>query len=150
MSEHLGGKRHELHEALGTQLARYRPENARADRLELRREQHRRIAVETDERAVGAAHALGGAHDDGVVHLALLHASARRGVLDAHLDHVADRGVAALRAAEHLDAHHGARAGVVGDVQYGLHLNHCWFSNPTCAIRASTAQFWTPSGAEGA
>ena len=82
------------------------------------------LRVEAHQRAVAAAHALGGAHHDGVVDLALLDAAARRGVLDAHLDHVADRGIAALRAAQHLDAHDGARAGVVGDVQYGLHLNH--------------------------
>src|SRR2546428_648679 len=50
---------------------------------------------------------------------------ARRGVLDAHLDHVADRGVAALGAAEHLDADDRPRARVVGDVQDRLHLNHC-------------------------
>ena len=49
---------------------------------------------------------LRGAHDDGVVDLALLDAAARDRVLDAHLDHVADVRVAALGAAEHLDAHH--------------------------------------------
>ena len=65
------------------------------------------LRVELDQRAVLAAHALGGAHDDGVVDLALLDAAARRRFLDADLDHVADAGVAALRAAEHLDAHDG-------------------------------------------
>src|SRR5882672_1382209 len=126
MLEHLWRERHDLHELLGAQLARHRSENARADRLEFRRQQHRRIAVEADQRAVGAAHALGGAHHHGVVDLALLHAAARRRVLHAHLDEVADRRVAALRSAHHLDAHDGPRAGVVGDIQYGLHLNH-WF-----------------------
>src|SRR5687768_15266113 len=132
ISKHLWGKRYDLHEALGAQLARHRPENARADRLHLRRQQHRGVAVEADERAVGAAHALGGAHHDGVVDLALLHPPARRRVLDAHLDQIADRRVAPLRAAHHLDAHDRARAGVVGDVQYRLHLNHLSFSTPTC------------------
>src|SRR5687768_16540876 len=124
ISKHLWGKRYDLHEALGAQLARHRPENARADRLHLRREQHRGVVVEADERAVGAAHPLGGAHHDGVVDLALLHSSARRRFLHAHLDEIADGRVAPLRAAHHLDAHDGARARVVGDVQYGLHLNH--------------------------
>src|SRR5258706_454919 len=62
--EHLRSKRDDLHELLGAQLARHRPEDARADRLHLRREQHRRVAVEFDQRAVGAAHALAGARHD--------------------------------------------------------------------------------------
>ena len=77
-----------------------------------------------------AAHALAGAHDDRVVDLALLDATARRGVLDRHLDHVADVRVPALAAAEHLDAHDRTRARVVGDVQHRLHLDHDFlFSN---------------------
>ena len=64
------------------------------------------------------------AHDDRVVDLALLHAPARRGFLHRNLDHVADVRVAALAAAQHLDAHHRARARVVGDVEHRLHLNH--------------------------
>src|SRR5688572_5196422 len=123
-SEHFRSERHDLHEALGAQLARHRPEDARADRLELGGQQHRRVRVELDQRAVVAAHALGGAHDHGVVDLAFLHSPARRRVLDAHLDDVADAGIAPLRAAQHLDALDPAGAGVVGHVQYGLHLYH--------------------------
>src|SRR5215210_8682851 len=124
ISEHLRCQRYDFHEALGAKLARYRAENARADRLELRREQHRGVAIEADERAIRAAHALGGAHHDRVVDFALLHPAARRGLLDAHLDEITDRRIAPLGAAHHLDAHDGTRAGIVGDVQYGLHLNH--------------------------
>src|SRR5262249_57783705 len=89
MSQHLWSERNDVHEALGAQLARDRPEDARADRLELGREQHRGVAVEADQRAVRAAHALRGAHHHGVVDLALLDAPARRRLLDAHLDEVA-------------------------------------------------------------
>ena len=38
----------------------------------------------------GATHALAGAHDDGVVDLALLHLAARNRFLHGHLDDVAD------------------------------------------------------------
>src|SRR5262245_48860796 len=105
-SEHLGSERHDLHEPLGAQLARHRPEDPGADRLELRVEQHGGVRVEAHQRAIRTAHALRGAHDHRVVDLTLLHAPAGRGVLDAHLDHVADARVAALRAAEDLDTHH--------------------------------------------
>src|SRR5207245_673628 len=115
---------------LGAQLARHRAEDARADRLHLGREQHRGVAVEADQRAVGAAHALAGAHHDGVVDLAFLDPAARRGVLDAHLDDVADRGVTALRAAEHLDALYGPCAGVIGDVQHHHGLLHLVARHP--------------------
>src|SRR5678815_2316957 len=104
MSQHFRCERDDLHELRGAQLPGHRPEDARADGLELVGEQHCRIAVEADQRAIGATHAVRGAHHDGVVDLALLHLAARNGVLDAHLDDVADGGIAALRAAEHLDA----------------------------------------------
>src|SRR3954466_2647670 len=84
--QHFGSERHDLHEALGAQLARHRPEDARADRLELRVEEHPGIGVELDHRAVGTAHAVGGPHHDSAVDLALLHAAARRSTLDADLD----------------------------------------------------------------
>src|SRR5258708_9955746 len=88
--QHFGGERHDLHEPLVAQLARDRPENARADRLELGREQHGGVGVEADQRAIRAADALARAHDDGVVDLALLPASAGSGVRDRDLDHVAE------------------------------------------------------------
>src|SRR5690606_37132595 len=86
--------------------------------------EHGRVAVETDQRAVGAAQAVPRAHDDGVVDLALLDAAARDRVLDRDLDDVADVRVAALRAAEHADTHQRARAAVVGGIQHRLRLNH--------------------------
>src|SRR5262249_9818728 len=60
-----------------------------------------------------------GLHD-----LALLHAAARDRLLNGHNDGVTDGGVAALGAAQHLDALQTSRAGVVGHVEIGLHLNH--------------------------
>src|SRR5258705_10508165 len=119
----------DLQESLGAQLARDRPEDARADRFEFGVEEDGGVRVEANLRAVVTAHAVARAHHDGVVDLALLDASARRGVLHRDLDHVADVRVAALRPAEHLDAHHATCTGVVGDVQYRLHLDNCCFSN---------------------
>src|SRR5690606_3044760 len=98
--------------------------DTRADRLELVRQEHRRVAVEADGRAVLAAQAVARAHDYRVVHLALLHAAARNRVLDGDLDDVADVRVPALRAAEHFDAHQLASAAVVGGCEIRLRLNH--------------------------
>src|SRR5690349_11793660 len=119
MSQHLGSERHDLHEPLGAQLARDGSEDARADRLELVGEQHGRVAVEAQQRTVGAAHAALGTHHHRVVHLALLDLASRDGVLDGHLDDVADLRVAPARAAEHLDAHQRAGAAVVGGREHG-------------------------------
>src|SRR3954447_25509324 len=44
-SEHFRRERDDLHEALGAKLPRHRPEDARADRLELGIEQHGGVAV---------------------------------------------------------------------------------------------------------
>src|SRR5262249_27394426 len=73
---------------------------------------------------VGTADVLGGAHDHRAVNVALLHAAAGSGFLDADDDDVADARGAALRAAQHLDALDALRAAVVRNVQVGLHLDH--------------------------
>src|SRR5690606_24774813 len=98
--QHFGRQRDDLHEPVRAQLARDRPEDTRADRLEAVVQQHGRVAVEPDRRPVRTAQALPRAHDHGVVDLALLHAPARDRVLDRHLDHVADARVTALRPSE--------------------------------------------------
>src|SRR5205823_5267856 len=95
-----------------------------ADRLTLPRNQHRRVAVEADRAAVDAADLLGRADDDGAMHIAFLDPAARDRLLDRDDDHVADPGGLALRAAEHLDALHPPRAGIVGNIEIGLHLDH--------------------------
>ena len=80
------------------------PEDAGADRLVLLVDQHRRVAVEADGAAIGAAQGERRADDDGAVHFALLHLAARQGDLDRHDDDVADACILAARAAQHLDA----------------------------------------------
>src|SRR6201999_3953649 len=109
---------------LVAQFAGDRSEDAGADRLALGVDQHRGIAVEADQAAVGTAHALGGAHDHGLEHFALLHAAARNGFLHRHHDDVADIGIAAVRTAQNLDAHNALGAAVIGDIELSLHLNH--------------------------
>src|SRR5512134_3515877 len=120
----------------GPQLARDRPEDARADRLALRVDEHGGVAVEADERTVRAAHTLCRAHDDGLHHLTLLDAPLRDRLLHRPDDGVADGGVLALRPAEHLDALHAPRARIVGDVEIGLHLDHRTRPCPWRAWRA--------------
>src|SRR5688572_17131069 len=113
MSQHLGSERHDLHEPLRAQLARDGSEDARADRLELVGQQHRGVRVEAQQRAIGATHATLGAHDHGVIDLALLDLAARDRVLDGHLDHVANLRITPAGTAEHLDAHQRACTAVV-------------------------------------
>src|SRR5450755_1907522 len=117
-------QRDDFHELDIAQLARHRPEYSGADRLELVRQQYRRIGVEADQRAVRAPHATLGAHDDRVVYLAFLDLAAWDRILDADLDDIADCGIAPLGAAQHLDAHQALGPAVVGYIEYGSHLNH--------------------------
>src|SRR5690606_24259559 len=112
------------HVVLGAKFARNRSEDARADRLVLVVDQNGGVGVEADHRSVAALKVLGDAHDDGALHFALLHAALRGSFLDRHDDHVADRGVAALRATQHFDALDTTGAGVIGDVEVCLHLDH--------------------------
>src|SRR3954462_9786582 len=123
--QHLRSERDDLHEALLAQLARDRPEDAGAARvLRVGREDHDRVVVETDVRAVGTAALLGGAHDDGLHDLALLHGPARQGVLHGGDDHVADAGVAARGTPEHADAQDLFGPCVVRNLAPGFLLDH--------------------------
>ena len=81
------------------------------------------------------------ADDDAADDRALLHVAAGERLLDGADDDVADAGHLALelalarRAAKHLDAHRLLRAGVVGDVEIALLLNHDSYSRVTRASR---------------
>src|SRR3546814_1934538 len=55
-SEHFRCERDDLHELLGTQFTGHGPEDARADRLVLVVEQHRGVAVETNQRTRSEEH----------------------------------------------------------------------------------------------
>jgi hypothetical protein len=101
-----------------------RSEDAGADRLHLRIDQHRGIAIEADDRTVGRLMSFEIRTTTAFITSPFLHAPARNGLLHRHHDDVADGGVFALRAAQHLDAHDAARAGIVRHVEVGLHLNH--------------------------
>src|SRR5262249_42385184 len=78
----------------------------------------------------------GRTYDDRLVDLALLDAAARDRVLDRDHDHVAHPCGAALRAAQHLDAHHLAGARIVGDLEMRLLLYHDACSSILAAAHA--------------
>src|SRR2546423_8073400 len=120
--QHFRRETDDLHELLGPELARDGAENARANRLALLGDEHSGVAIEADRTAVGAPNLACGAHDNGLMHVALLHAAARNCFLHRHDDDVADRRETALGAAQHFDALHPARARIVGHFQVRLHL----------------------------
>src|ERR671915_1787564 len=95
ISEHLRGKRDDLHEPAVAQLAGHRPEDARAARVVLRVDDHRGVLVEGDVSAVLAPELLLRAHDDGLDDVALLDRALRGGLLDRGGDDVAHACVAA-------------------------------------------------------
>src|SRR3954471_14352651 len=109
---------------LRPELAHDRAEDARADRLRIVVDQHGRVRIEADGRAVGTMNVLGGPHDHGLVDVALLHAAPRRRFLDGDDDDVANAGEAPLGTAQHLDALDALGAAIVGDFKVGLHLDH--------------------------
>src|SRR3954452_3213091 len=123
--QHLRSERDDLHEALLAELTRNRPEDAGAARVPgVGREDHDRVVVEADVRAVGPAAFLGGAHDDGLHDLALLHGPTGQGVLHGGDDHVADAGVAARGTPEHADAQDLFGPCVVRNLAPGFLLDH--------------------------
>src|SRR5690554_485232 len=133
--QHFGSQRHDLHELFGTQLARDRSEDTRADGFQLGVEENGGVATELDQRAVFTANALSGTHHYCVVNFAFFDAPAGGRFLDTHLDDVTDGGITALRAAQHLDAHERPCTGVVGHVERGLHLDHDFSCSNLVAMR---------------
>src|SRR3954447_17755611 len=77
MSEHLRRKGDDLHEVAVAQLARDRPEDARAARIVGGVDDHRSVLVEGDVGAVLAAELLARANHHGGHDLALLHVAVR-------------------------------------------------------------------------
>src|SRR5205814_8165831 len=73
---------------------------------------------------VGAANFFRRAYDDRAMHVALLDPAARDRLFDRHDNHVPDRRGLTFRAAQHFDALYPARAGIIGDVEICLHLDH--------------------------
>src|SRR3954466_2669643 len=123
MLEDLRRQADDLHEVAVAQLARHRPEDARAARVVGGVDDHRGVLVEGDVGAVLATELLLGPDDDGRHDLALLHVAVRDRLLDRRHDRVADPGVAALRPAADADAEDLARAGVVGHAKPCLRLD---------------------------
>src|SRR6478735_2054855 len=124
MSEHLRCQRDDLHEALVTQLAAHRAEDAGSTRFAVGLEDHRGVLVELDVGTVDTSTLLHGPDDDGLDDVALLDAAARDRILDGGDDDVADSRVTATGATEHADAQQFLGTRVVGDAQSRLLLNH--------------------------
>src|SRR6185503_646027 len=66
-----------------------------------------------------------------------------QGFLDADDDHVAEPGVPAARAADHLDALDALRPGIVRDVQKRLHLDHGVSTAPVSSCAGRSMSFTT-------
>jgi len=99
------------------QLAGDRPEDARSARVQLVVDDHGRVLVEADQRAVASAVGLLRTDDDRLHDLALLDRALWRGGLHCSDDHVADSGVSPMRASDHTDAEELAGTRVVGDLE---------------------------------
>src|SRR4029079_4550733 len=151
ISEHLRCERDDLHEPLVTQLAAHGAEDARAARLAVLPQDDRGVLVELDVGPVRTTTLLGGAHDDGLDDVTLLHVAAGNGVLDRADDDVADAGVPTPGAAEDPDAQDLPRTGVVGDLESRLLLDHlarsttCTTRQRLVADRGRVSMIWTRS-----
>src|SRR5262245_40407444 len=120
----LRGERDDLHEVALAQLAGDGPEDASPSRVVRLREQHGRVLVEADERAVRALVLLVDPDHDGLHHFALLDLTTRLGGLDRGGDDVPHVGVLAVVAAGHADDQELLRPRVVRDLQARFLLDH--------------------------
>src|SRR6476646_2344485 len=131
--ENLGCQADDFHEILLAQLAGDRPEDACTAWVELVVDDDGGVLVEADQRAVVATVGLLRPDDDGFHHLALLDRALRRRGLHGSNDDVADAGIATVRSSHHADAEDLAGAGVVGDLEAALLLDH--FATSTISVR---------------
>src|SRR5260221_4946956 len=123
-SDHLRSQRNDLHEVLLPQLARHRPEDARADRLAGVVDQDGGVLIEADVGAVLSLLRLVHPDDDRLHDLTLLDGPFRDRFLDVGGDHVSDPAVEIDRPAPGVDAGDPLRPRVVGDLEDRPHLYH--------------------------
>ncbi len=109
---------------LARKFANNRPENTGADRFTLIVQDDSGVAVKTNCGAVFTTDFFGGAHDNGLTDVALFHATARNGFLDRNDNDVSNTGVTTMGTTQNLDALNPASAGVISNIQIGLHLDH--------------------------
>src|SRR3712207_4942388 len=100
MSQHLRSERDDSHEALVAELPADGAEDARTARVAAVADDDRGVLVEADVGTVGTTALLHRADDDGLDHVALLHAGAGQRVLDGAHDDVTDARVASPGATE--------------------------------------------------
>src|SRR3954471_12292562 len=118
MLENLRRERDDLHEVLRAQFAGDGAEDAGALRVVGRVDDDDGIAVEAKIAAVGTAHWLLRANDDGLVDFAFLYGGFGGALLDVNSDDVANAG--GVGDLSHFGDHGGtAGTGVVGDVENG-------------------------------
>src|ERR1700733_4876142 len=145
---HFRRERDDLGELLVAQLAGYRPENARSNRLVRIINQYRRVIVKTDVRPVLAPLLFARAHDHALHHGTLLYLAFRLRFLHRRRDDVAQSRRQPRISAQRQDAGQLARAGIVRHRQPCSHLSHdlapC-LAAPLCwAPRAIAEPFFRP------
>src|SRR3546814_17026579 len=87
-----------------TQFTHHWAENTSTNGLVVLSHQNSGIAVEANNRTIGTPHVLGGADDNGAVHIALFHAATRRSFLHHHDNDVDHASKTPLCPAQHLAA----------------------------------------------
>src|SRR5512135_2613190 len=128
ISEHLRCQRNDLHEPLVPQLAADRTEDAGTARVAALADENRRVLVESNVGAVGAAALLRGADHHGANDVTALDPGTGQGVLDRGDDDVAYPSVTSRAASEHADAQDLLGTRVVGAAQSRLLLDHASLS----------------------
>ena len=81
-------KGHDSHEMPSPQFSCYRPEYSRSDRLQLVRQQHRRITIESNHRTVRSSYTLSGTYHNCIVQFSLSYLSAWDGLFNRNLNNI--------------------------------------------------------------
>src|SRR5882757_6088544 len=123
MLEDLRREGDDLRVVLAAELAGDGPEDAGALRVAVLADDDDGVGIETEVAAVGPAQRGAGADDHGLHDLALLHGGVGAALLDVDGDDVADVGVAGGMP-DLADHRRAARAGVIGNIKDGTHLDH--------------------------
>src|SRR3990170_1266060 len=141
-------QRNNLGEPSLAQLARHGPKDTRPLRVDpIGVQDDGGVVVETNVGAVLAAILLGDAHDHRLDDLALVDGAVGPRRLDGGHDHVADAPYSSARAAHDMDHQQLPAAGVVGDLQPRLVLDHPAASSVSAGSMISWASAATTASA---
>src|SRR5579885_2665786 len=145
--QHLWGQGDDLHKVAVAQFTSHRAKDTGAAWVIPRGENHRRVLIEANIRAIWPTILLRHPHDHCRHHFPFFHRSIGRSLLHRSFDNIANPGILPGRTAQDANTHDLLRPGIIGHLQARLDLNHGYSSSSSSASETPSTSSSTSAAA---